>query len=126
VLYQNREERVALAGDKVLYVFYDFETTQKTSYTDEAKLRVLNLVWVQEFSSRLEDEEHIGDCVRCDGRKHSFWEDTVWDLLYYLTEPRRWANKILAIAYNAKVFELYFILNRAILLKWKTELIMMG
>ena len=25
------------AGDKVLYVFYDFEATQNTKYTDEAK-----------------------------------------------------------------------------------------
>ena len=28
------------ASDKVLYVFYDYETTQNTVYTDEAELHV--------------------------------------------------------------------------------------
>jgi len=35
----------------------------------------------------------------------------------YLSEPRPWANKIVAIAHNAKAFDLHFILNRAIVLK---------
>jgi len=39
------------------------------------------------------------------------------ELLSYLTERRAWANKIIAIAHNAKAFDLHFILNRAILLK---------
>jgi len=64
--------------------------------------------------------------VRCDKRKHSFWQDPVGDLLSYLTEPRTWANKIVAIAHNAKAFDLYFILNRAIQLKCKPEIIMNG
>jgi len=46
------------------------------------------------------------------------------ELLSYLTEPRTWANKIIAIAHNAKAFDLHFTLNRAILLKWKPNLIM--
>jgi len=33
---------------------------------------------------------------------------------------------IVAIAHNAKAIDLYFILNRAVLLKWKHELIMSG
>ena len=48
------------------------------------------------------------------------------ELLSYLTEPRPWANKIIDIAYNAKSFDLHFILNRAILFKWKPYLIMNG
>jgi len=48
------------------------------------------------------------------------------ELRSYLTEPRSWANKIIAIAHNAKAFDLHFILNKAILLKWKPELIMDG
>jgi len=44
-------------------------------------------------------------------------------MLSYLCEPRPWANKIDAIAHNAKAFYLHFILNRTILLKWKPELI---
>jgi hypothetical protein len=33
-------------------------------------------------------------------------------------------NKIVAIAHDAKVFDLHFILNREMLLKWQPELIM--
>jgi len=64
--------------------------------------------------------------VRCGQRKHSFWDDPVGELLLYIRQPRLWANKIVAIAHNAKAFELNFILNRAIMLKWKPELIMSG
>jgi len=62
--------------------------------------------------------------MRWGKRKHSFWDDPVWDMLSYLCEPRPWANKIVAIAYNAKAFDLHFILNRAIVLKWNSKLIM--
>jgi len=64
--------------------------------------------------------------VRCGQRKHTFWDDTVGELLLYLRQPRIWAIKIVAIAHNAKAFDLHFILNRAIMLKWKPELIMSG
>jgi len=53
-------------------------------------------------------------------------QDPFGEFLSYLTEPRPWANKIIAIAYNAKAFDLHFVLNRAILLKWKPDLIMNG
>jgi len=86
------------ARDKVLYVFYDFGSTQNTEYTDDAKLHVPNLVCLQQFCSRCEGDEDGVDCVRCDRREHSLWEDPVGDLLSYLTEPRPWANKIVAIA----------------------------
>ena len=55
-----------------------------------------------------------------------FFNDPVGDLLTYLCEPRPWAGKIVAIAHNAKEFDLYFILNRAIKLKCKLELITNG
>ena len=57
-------------------------------------------------------------------RKHSFWDDQVWELLLYQRQPRPWANRIVAIAHNAKAVDLHFLLNRAIMLKWKPELIM--
>jgi len=56
-------------------------------------------------------------CWQCDRRSHSFWDDPVGDLLTYLCEPHPWDNEIVAIAHNAKTFDLYFILNRAIMLK---------
>jgi hypothetical protein len=52
--------------------------------------------------------------------------DPVGDLLTYPCEPRPWASKIVAIAHNAKAFDLHFILNRAIKLKWKPERITNG
>ena len=80
-----------------------------------------------QFCSRFEDvEDGEEDCVRSGRRKHSFREDHVGELLSNLTEPRPWANKIVAIAHNAKSSDLQFILNRAILLKWKPEWIMNG
>ena len=64
--------------------------------------------------------------MRCGQRKHSFWDDTVRDLLTYLCKPRPWTIKIFAIAHKAKAFDVQFILNRAIMLKWKLEPIMNG
>jgi len=51
-------------GDRVLYVFYDFETTQNTRYSDKATIHVPNLVCVQQFCSQCEGLEDCGDCVR--------------------------------------------------------------
>jgi len=82
------KEALASAGDKVVYVFYDFETTQNTEYPDDAKLHVHNLVCLQKLCSRCEGEEEGIDCLRCGRRKHLFWEDSLGDLLSYVTEPR--------------------------------------
>jgi len=114
------------ASDKVLYVFYDFEATQNTKYSDKATLQVPDQVCVQQFCSQCEDAEDCEECVRCGERKHLFWEDPLGDTLTYPCKTRLWANKIVAIAYNAKAFDLHFILNRAVMLKWKPELIMSG
>jgi len=57
-------KNVAPVGDRVLYVFHDFETTQNKRYSDLATIHVLNLVCVQHFFSRCEDDEDIEiDCV---------------------------------------------------------------
>jgi len=114
------------ANDKVLHVFYDFGTTQNTKYSDKATLHVSDLVCVQQLCSQCEGAEDYGVCVRCVQRKHSFWDEPGGDLLTYLCKPRPWANKVVAITHNAKAFDLHFILNRAIMLKWKPELIMSG
>jgi G:T-mismatch repair DNA endonuclease (very short patch repair protein) len=116
------------SSDKVLYVFYDFETTQDTPFSEAATIHVPNLVCVQQFCTLCDEIPDIEtDCERCGKRKHTFWEeDPVGDLLSYLCRPRPWANKIIAIAHNAKAFDLHFILNRAILLEWRPELIMNG
>ena len=66
------------------------------------------------------------DCVQRGVRKHSFWDDPVGSMLSYLCEPRPCVNKVNAIAHNAKAFDLLFILNRAIVLKWRSEQITKG
>ena len=53
-------------------------------------------------------------------------DDPVGDMLRYLCESRPWVEKVFMIAHNAKAFDLHFILNRAILMKWQVELIMNG
>jgi hypothetical protein len=90
--------------------------------------QVPNLVCVQQVCTQCEEEPNIDQvCERCRRRKHTFWEaDPVGELLNYLWEPRSWANKVVAIARNAKAYDLHFILNRAILLKRQPELIMNG
>lgn len=113
--------------DKVLFVFYDFETTQDTPLSESTMLHVPNLVCLQQFCNRCENEADIDvDCLRCGKRRRSFRDDPVGDLLTYLCEHRPWCNKVVAIAHNAKAFDSQFILNRAVLLKWKPELIMNG
>ena len=47
-------------------------------------------------------------------------------MLTCLCKPRPWVKKIVAIAHNAKAFDLHFNLNRAVLLKWQPELIVNG
>jgi len=42
-------DALPFAGDKLLYVFYDFETTQNMRYLDKATLNVPYLVCEQQF-----------------------------------------------------------------------------
>jgi hypothetical protein len=45
-------KNVLPSGDEVMIVFYDFETTQDTQYSDAAGLHVPNLVCIQHICSR--------------------------------------------------------------------------
>ncbi|GFG35830.1 hypothetical protein Cfor_01158 [Coptotermes formosanus] len=115
------------SSHNILYVFYDFETTQDTRYTQTATRHVPNLVCRQQFCAQCENQSDATvDCVRCAVRKHSFWEDPVADMLTYLCEPRPWADTVVARAHNAEAFELHFILNTAIFPKWQPKLITNG
>jgi len=71
-------------SDKVLYVFYDFETTQDTKWGDASYEHVPNLVCMQQFCAVCEDDPDMDvDCRRCGKGKHSFWTDPVGDLISY-------------------------------------------
>jgi len=114
--------------DNVLFVFFDFETSQDTKISETAKLHVPILVCLQQFCTacEMQDKDDERDCARCGKRRYSFFEDPVGDLLSYLYKPRPWCKKVVAIAHNAKAFDSQFILNRAILLKWTPEFILNG
>ena len=114
------------SADNVLFVFYDFETTQDTKISETTKLHEPILVCLQQFCTACEMQDYSQDCARCAKREHSFFEDPEGDLLSYICEPRPWCKKVVAIAHNAKAFDAQFILNRAILLKWTPELILNG
>jgi len=105
-------------SDDVLYVFYDFETTKDTKFSENATQHIPILLCIQQCCSICEMQEDIETgCERCGRRRHSFYDDPVGDLLSYLCKPRPWCNRVVAIAHNAKAFDSQFILQRAILLK---------
>lgn len=69
-------------SDTIIYVFYEFETTQNTKCSEKATVHVPNLVCVQQFCSRYENMEGIHlECAQCGKRIHALWEDPVGDLL---------------------------------------------
>jgi hypothetical protein len=114
-------------SDNVLFVFYDFETTQDTMFSENATEHVQNLVCVRQFYSVREMQDDIQiDCELCGKRRHSFFDDPVGNLLFCLCEHRPSCNKVISIAHNAKAFDYQFILRRAVLLTWTPELISTG
>jgi hypothetical protein len=91
-----------------LFVFYDFETTQGTRYTQSTTRNVTNLVCLQQFCAMCENQPDANlDCQRCGVRQHSFWEDPLGDMSY-VCEPRPWADRVVAIAHNALFYTHYF------------------
>jgi len=114
-------------SDSVLFVFYDFETTQDTKFSDLATLNVPNLVCLQQFCTTCKMSTDINeDCEPCGRRKHSFWNDPIGVLISYLCETRPWVSKVVETAHNVKAFDSLFKLNTAIQMKWKPELILNG
>ena len=115
------------SSEKVLYVFYDIETTQDTPYSTNAFLHVPNLICVQQFCTKCQHVDDINiPCDHCGTRKHSFWDTPVKAFIDYLCTPRDKINKIIAIAHNAKSFDLQFILNYMISLKWTPNILLNG
>jgi len=93
---------VQASGEHVMYVFYDFETTQDTKSSVKSNEHAPNLVCLLQLFSKYENVLDIGqDCIRCGKRIHSFWDDPVGDRLSYLCESRPWVEKIIVIAHNA-------------------------
>ena len=70
------------SADNVLFVFYDFETTQDTKISETAKLHEPILVCLQQFCTACEmQDDYEQDCARCGKRQHSFFEDP-WAICY--------------------------------------------
>jgi hypothetical protein len=112
-------------SDKVLFVFYDFETTQGKKLANPP--RNIYQIWSACNSSVRNVRMNINvDCARCGKRRPSFFDDAVGDLLTYLFKPRAWCDKVVAVAHNDRAFDTQFILNRAIFLNWRPQVIMNG
>jgi hypothetical protein len=47
------------SSDKVLYAFYDFETTQNTKLTESSTVHVPNKAYLQQFCTLCEAEPNI-------------------------------------------------------------------
>lgn len=58
--------------------------------------------------------------------ENSVWTDPVGDLISYTFKYRRWADGVLAIAHNAKAFDLLFVLNRLVRMKWLPEILIVN
>jgi ribosomal protein S27AE len=97
--------------ERVLYVFYDLETTQDTRLHDKTSVHVPNLVCLQQLCSKCDSiPDNDQDCIQCGKCKHTFWDDPVGDMLSYLCESRPWVERIIVIAHNAKAFDLHFVM----------------
>jgi hypothetical protein len=71
--YMQPLKNVLPSGDAVLFVFFDFETTQDTQYSHTARLHVPNLVCLQQFCSRCDSSDNVDEnCTLRGTRKHSF------------------------------------------------------
>ena len=101
----------------VLFVFYDFEKTQGTKYSYSAAVEVPNLVCLQQFCSKCEKIQDINIDLNSAVGGNTFWDVPVGDLITNLWKSRPWCDKIVAIAHNAKAFDLHFFLNMAIFLQ---------
>jgi hypothetical protein len=73
---------------------------------------------MQQFRAVCEDEADVDvDCRGCRKRKRRLWTDHVRDLISYVFKTRPWADTVVAIAHNAKAFDLLFVLNRRVRMK---------
>jgi len=63
-------------SDDVLFVLYDFETTQDTKISETARVHVPILVCLQQICTACEmQDDYSQDCARCGNREHSFFKD---------------------------------------------------
>jgi hypothetical protein len=98
-----------------------------TKCTNTSFKHAPNLVCVQQFCTVCEDEADVEvDCQRCGKRKHSFWLDPDGDLMSYVFKSRPWSDRIVAIAHNAKAFDLLIVPNRMVEMKLLPELLVMN
>jgi len=69
-------------SDDVLFVFYDFETSKDTKFSENDTEHISILVCAQQFFTAcgMQDDTEM-DCDRCGRRLHSFYDDPVGDLL---------------------------------------------
>jgi G:T-mismatch repair DNA endonuclease (very short patch repair protein) len=117
------------SNKKVMFIFYDIECTQFTRIGDtNAFLHEPNLLCLEQFCSVCESDTYMSiPCPQCGERKHSFWGgDCIEQFMNYLTRDRPFCDKIIAIAHNARAYDLMFILDYAVKSGWLPDLILNG
>ena len=83
-------------SENVLFVFYDFETTQDTQLTASATVHIPNNVCIQQFCALCEKEPDSDvDCVRCGTRRHALSDDPVGDLLAFCVSSASGVRRLL-------------------------------
>jgi hypothetical protein len=114
-------------SDKVLFLFYDFETTQNTKRTNTSFENVPNLLCVHQFCAVCEEDDDVEvDSRRCGKRKHSFCTDPTDDLIPYIFKSRPWDDRIVTIAHNTKAFDILFLMNSLVRMKLLPKLLTMN
>lgn len=108
---KNRNKR----SEKILYVFYDFESTQSESYSeiDGASLHKANLCAAQQTCDSCSDSDDISiPCVSCGPRQFTFEsENCVESFMQYLTKINRKFNKVIVIAHNMQGYDGHYCLR---------------
>ena len=93
------------SGESVLYLFYDFETTQDTYLHDKASVYVLNSNVCGRSVPIARIYRILMRTVFSAAKANTFWDDPVRDMLSYVCESRTCVGRIIVIAHNAKNFE---------------------
>ena len=110
------DAEVEEGGDKskILYIFYDFETTQSNPVVgdEEKKIHVPNLCVAHKICSDCFDLIDIKQiCVTCGIREFIFDIDPVQQLLDLALDFRKKFRKIICVAHNSSGFDGNFILK---------------
>ena len=120
----------SIDNEKILYVFYDFESRQEDVINDKYKSRihVPNLCVLQHVCTYCINDEDLSElCGFCGKREQVFKINPVKQFVEYVFREVTDFNKIICIAHNSKGYDAQFILQYLVEdLNVRPELILNG